>query len=297
MNQLEDMRLLVSVLERKSFTAAADALGLSKQFVSRRLTALEARLGVRLLNRSTRKLSATPLGQAYYERAVRILEDVAETEALVSEQRSSPRGTLRLSAPMSFGTLHLSALLPGFLLRYPEVGIELDLSDRMVDVLGEGYDMAVRIGVLADSTLIARPLASLETVTCCSPTYLARHGAPATPAELGDHECLLYGHSKAVDWDYWVDGRTERFAVSGRFRVNNGELVRDAAIAGLGLARLPTFIVGPALEAGDLVRVLQPYQLPSARVFAVYPQHRQASLLIGTLIDYLRDALAVQGKV
>ncbi|MWV11710.1 LysR family transcriptional regulator [Pseudomonas sp. R-28-1W-6] len=292
MNQLEDMRLLVSVLERNSFTAAADALGLSKQFVSRRLTALEARLGVRLLNRSTRKLSATPLGQVYYERAVRILEDVEETESLVSEQRSSPRGTLRLSAPMSFGTLHLSTLLPGFLLRYPEVSIELDLSDRMVDVLGEGYDMAVRIGVLADSTLIARPLVALETVTCCSPAYLALNGVPETPASLGEHECLLYGHSKAVDWDYWVDGRVERFAVSGRFRVNNGELVRDAAIAGLGLARLPTFIVGRALEAGDLVPVLQKYQLPSAKVFAVYPQHRQASLLIRTLIDYLKEVLA-----
>lgn len=293
MSQLEDMRLFVNVLERNSFTAAANALGLSKQFVSRRLTALEARLGVRLLNRSTRKLSATSLGQAYYERAVRILEDVDEAESLVSEQRSSPRGTLRLSAPMSFGTLHLSTLLPEFLLRYPEVSIELELSDRMVDVLGEGYDMAVRIGVLADSTLIARPLADIETVTCCSPTYLALNGQPEAPDELGRHECLLYGHSKAVDWDYWVDGRVERFAVSGRFLVNNGELVRDAAIAGLGLARLPTFIVGPALEAGVLVPVLQKYRLPSSKVFAVYPQHRQASLLIRVLIDYLKEVLVI----
>lgn len=292
MNQLEDMRLFVSVLDCKSFTAAAEALGLSKQFVSRRLTALEARLGVRLINRSTRKLNATPLGLSYYERARRILDDVAEAEQSISLQSATPRGVLRLSAPMSFGTLHLSPLLPGFLLRYPEVSIELDLSDRTVDLLGEGYDMAVRIGLLEDSTLVARQIAPLETVTCCSPAYLSRRGAPQTPAEVRQHDCLLYGHTKAVDWSYWIEGRLERIAVRGRLRVNNGELVRDAAVAGLGLAMLPTFIVGAALEAGSLVPVLQAYQLPSAKVFAVYPQHRQGSVLVRLLIDYLKDSLA-----
>nr|WP_298147346.1 LysR family transcriptional regulator [uncultured Pseudomonas sp.] len=292
MSQFEDMRLFISVLECKSFTAAAEALGLSKQFVSRRMTGLEARLGVRLINRSTRKLNATPLGLAYYERARRILDDVAEAEQLVSLQSASPRGLLRLSAPMSFGTLHLSPLLPGFLQRYPDVSIELDLSDRLIDLLGEGYDMAVRIGVLEDSTLVARQIAPLQTVTCCSPDYLRRRGAPERPADVRGHECLLYGHSKAVDWSYWIDGRVERIAVRGRLRVNNGELVRDAAIAGLGLAMLPTFIVGAALEAGSLVRVLEAYQLPLAKVFAVYPQHRQASVLVRLLIDYLTESLA-----
>lgn len=294
MSQFEDMRLFVSVLDCKSFTAAAESLGLSKQFVSRRLTGLEARLGVRLINRSTRKLSATPLGLTYYERAQRILDDVAEAEQSVSLQSGSARGLLRLSAPMSFGTLHLSPLLPGFMQRYPEVNIELDLSDRTVDLLGDGYDMAVRIGMLEDSTLVARQIAPLETVTCCSPDYLNRRGAPQTPDDVRSHECLLYGHSKAVDWAYWVDGKIERVAVRGRLRVNNGELVRDAAIAGLGLARLPTFIVGPALAAGTLIRVLDTYQLPLAKVFAVYPQHRQGSVLVRLLIDYLKDSLATQ---
>lgn len=292
MSQLEDMQLFVSVLESGSFTNAAEVLGLSKQFVSRRVAALEARLGVRLLNRSTRKLSATALGQSYFERARRILQDVAETDMLVSEQGSSPRGSLRLSAPMSFGTLHLSELLPAFMQRYPEVSIELDLSDRTVDLLGEGYDMAVRIGALADSTLIARQLAPLRMVTCASPAYLAEYGAPASPADLRAHQCMLYGHSKAVEWSYWIDGRVQRLPVHGRYRVNNGELVRDAAIAGLGLTMLPTFIVGDALACGDLITVLDDYQLPTTKVYAVYPQHRQSSLLVQFLVDYLREALA-----
>jgi DNA-binding transcriptional LysR family regulator len=163
-----------------------------------------------------------------------------------------------------------------------------------VDLLGESYDMAVRIGMLEDSTLVARQIAPLEMVTCCSPEYLNWRGAPQTPAEVRQHDCLLYGHAKAVDWSYWVDGKLERIAVRGRLRVNNGELVRDSAIAGLGLAMLPTFIVGAALESGSLVRVLEAYQLPSAKVFAVYPQHRQGSVLVRLLIDYLKDSLAAK---
>ncbi|MEH6801205.1 MAG: LysR family transcriptional regulator [Halopseudomonas sabulinigri] len=291
MNQLEDMQLFVSVLEFGSFTAAAGELGLSKQFVSRRVAALEARLGVRLINRSTRKLNATVLGQSYFERARRILQDVAETDMLVSEQGASPRGALRLSAPMSFGTLHLSTLLPDFMRLYPDVSIELDLSDRTVDLLGEGYDMAIRIGALADSTLIARQLAAMDMVTCASPAYLEAHPAPQTPADLRQHECMLYGHSKTVEWRYWIDGRSQAVAVQGRYRVNNGELVRDAAIAGLGLTMLPAFIVSEALARGDLATVLNSYQLPTTKVYAVYPQHRQSSLLVQGLVDYLRDAL------
>ncbi|ACO80887.1 transcription regulator pirR [Azotobacter vinelandii CA] len=291
MNQLEDMRLFVAVVDGGSFTAAAEALGLSKQFVSRRLMGLEARLGARLLNRSTRRLAVTPLGALYCERARRILDDVAEAEQAILQQRATPRGTLRLSAPMSFGTLHLGRLLPGFLERYPEVAVELELSDRRVDLLEEGYDMAVRIGELADSTLIARALAPLRMVTCASPAYLQRRGAPQTPEALREHDCLLYGHGKLVVWTYWRDGRPERVEVRGRYRVNNGELVRDAALAGLGLAWLPTFIVGPELTAGTLLPVLEAFQGPPAKVYAVYPQHRQTSALIRAFTDYLYEAL------
>lgn len=295
MSQLEDMQMFACVMEQGSFTAAADSLGLSKQLVSRRVAALEERLGVRLLNRSTRRLSATALGQAYLERVQRILQEVAEAEQLIGTQRSSPRGALRLSAPVSFGIQHLSPLLPGFLLRYPEVSVELDLSDRTIDLLAEGFDMAVRIGALADSSLIASPLMPLGMVTCASPSYLAARGVPQTPAELAGHECVLYGHSAAVEWPFRLAGRLQRVAVKGRYRVNNGELVRDAAIAGLGIARLPTFIVEDALASGKLVAVLDAFQLPGNTAWAVYPQHRQASLLVRLLIDYLREALSAEG--
>ncbi|WP_321350400.1 LysR family transcriptional regulator [Halopseudomonas oceani] len=295
MSQLEDMQMFACVMEMGSFTAAADSLGLSKQLVSRRVAALEERLGVRLLNRSTRRLSATALGQAYLERVQRILQEVAEAEQLIVTQRSSPRGALRLSAPVSFGIQHLSPLLPGFLLRYPEVSVELDLSDRTIDLLAEGFDMAVRIGALADSSLIASPLMPLGMVTCASPAYLAARGVPQTPAELAGHECVLYGHSAAVEWPFRLAGRLQQVAVKGRYRVNNGELVRDAAIAGLGIARLPTFIVEDALASGKLVAVLDAFQLPGNTAWAVYPQHRQASLLVRLLIDYLREALSAEG--
>lgn len=292
MSQLEDMRLFITVLDCKSFTAAAELMGLSKQFVSRRLIQLEERLGVRLINRSTRKLDVTPLGQAYYESAKKILNDVDEAEQAITQQRAIPQGALRLSAPMSFGTLYLSTLLPGFLKQYPDVSIEMDLSDRTVDLLAEGYDMAIRIGVLTDSSLVARLLGSSKMLTCCSSDYLAQRAAPQKPLDLHQHDCLVYGHSKSVDWIYRHQGQAERIAVRGRYRVNNGELIRDAAIAGLGIAQLPNFIAGQAIQTGKLVTVLDEFQPPALNVYAVYPQHRQRSLLIRILSDYLHDKLS-----
>ncbi|WP_049623234.1 LysR family transcriptional regulator [Frateuria defendens] len=293
MSQLEDMRLFVETLDAASFTAAAERLGLSKQFVSKRVMALEDRLGVRLLNRTTRKLRATELGLAYYERARQILEAVEDAEQTIARQNAAPRGTLRLSAPMSFGTMHLSPAIPRFLAAHTEVAIELDLNDRTVDLVGEGYDMAVRIGTLADSSLIARNIAPVEVVTCASPDYLARRGAPRTPEALRQYDCLLYGHGKSVEWPFTVHGKTQAFPVTGRLLANNGEVVRDAAIAGLGLVHLPTFIVGEALRAGQLATVLDDYRPPVAAIYAVYPQHRQSSLAIHAFVDFLRSTFAV----
>jgi DNA-binding transcriptional LysR family regulator len=292
MSQLDDMRLFVSTLDTGSFTAAADRLGLSKQFISRRVMALEAQLGVRLLIRTTRHLHPTDLGRAYAEQARRILQQVEELDQAISGAGQAPRGRLRVTAPMSFGTMHLSPLLARFLAAYPQVGIELDLSDRTVDLLGEGYDLAIRIGLLADSSMIARSIAPVELVVCCSPDYLARHRAPETPAELAGHECLLYGHGPHVEWAFGGSA-TAGVTVRGRYRANNGELMRDAAIRGLGIARLPTFIVGEALATGALVTILDDYRPPATAVHAVYPQHRQSSLLIHTFVDFLRGELAL----
>lgn len=290
MNALQDMQLFVATVEAGSFTAAAERLGLSKQFVSRRLAGLEARLGVRLLIRTTRRLSVTELGREYHVRACGILDAVAETEDAIGSGSRQPRGTLRLAAPMSFGTLHLSPLIPRFLARCPDVRLELDLNDRTVDLIGEGYDMAIRIGALPDSTLVARRLAGARLVTCCSPGYLHGRGAPARPEALGEHDCLPYGHARATEWIYRRDGEPVVVPVSGRLRVNNGELARDAAIAGFGLTQLPTFIVGAALASGALVSVLDAYAPLPGGVYAVYPQHRQAFLAIRAFADFLRAA-------
>lgn len=292
MNPFEDMRLFCQVMESGSFTAAAEQLGLSKQFVSRRLIQLEERLGVRLLNRSTRRLDVTPLGQSYYESALRLLSDVEQVEQGIAGQNSEPRGTLRLSAPLSFAMAHLGCLLPSFLQRYPHVSVEVDLSDRPVDLIGEGYDLVLRIGTLEDSTLIARRIASVERVYCASPEYLARRGTPLKPEELADHDCLPYGHGRQVQWRFQTKGKLQSVNVSGRMRVNNGELLRDTAIAGLGVTYLPTFIVAEALKDGRLVTLFEDFAPEALTLSAVYPQHRQSSRPVQALVEFLRERLA-----
>ena len=182
--------------------------------------------------------------------------------------------------------------MPVFLQRYPEVSVELDLSDRSVDLLGEGYDLALRIGVLEDSTLIARHIATIERVFCCSPDYLERRGAPAEPEELKDHDCLPYGHSRQVQWRFERNGKPLTVSLCGRMRANNGELLRDAAIGGLGITYLPLFIVGSALKSGKLVRVLNEFRTPPLALSAVYPQHRQGARPVQALIEFLKETLA-----
>lgn len=289
MNPFEDMRLFCQVMESGSFTAAAEQLGLSKQFVSRRLIQLEDRLGVRLLNRSTRRLDVTPLGQSYYESALRLLSEVEQVEQGIAGQNSEPRGTIRLSAPLSFAMAHLGCLLPQFLQRHPQVSVEVDLSDRSVDLIGEGYDLVLRIGTLEDSTLIARRIASIPRVYCASPEYLALRGTPLQPDDLAQHDCLPYGHGRQVQWRF--KGKVQALNVSGRMRVNNGDLLRDTAIAGLGVTYLPTFIVGDALKDGRLVSVLDDFAPEALTLSAVYPQHRQSSRPVQALVEFLRERL------
>jgi DNA-binding transcriptional LysR family regulator len=290
MDVFEDMTIYVHAVDLRGFTAAADKLGLSKQFVSRRVSALEARLGVRLLTRTTRKLAVTELGRIYHAYATQILADVAMADLAVSSHGGQARGLLRVSAPMSFGTMYLSALVPRFLALHPAVSLELDLNDRAVDVVGEGYDMAIRIAALADSTLIARPIAPVRTIPCCSPAYLAARGAPSTPDELKAHDCILSSQSRSVEWQFLEKGEVRTVPLSGRIRLNNGELARDAAIAGLGIAYLPTFITTGALRSGQLVPLLADYPAPASAVYSVYPQHRQTSPLIHAFTDFLRAA-------
>lgn len=295
MDLLDDMRIFVTAVDAMSFTGAATRLGLSKQFVSRRISSLEQALGVRLLLRTTRRLAVTDLGRIYYERARRILDDVEAANLAVSSQGERPRGNLRVSAPMSFGTMFLNSVIPSFLTTYPDVTIELELNDRTVDIIAEGYDVAVRIGALADSSLIGRTIAPMRMVTCASPRYLEAHGTPQTPEGLREHALLPYGHSQRVSWNFQRDGRPVDIPVSGRLRVNNGELARDAAVAGLGLTWLPVFIVAPALLSGQLVTVLDDFAPTASAIHVVYPQHRQASLVIRAFSDFLASACNTAG--
>lgn len=291
MNPYEDMRIFAQVMEAGSFTAAADRLGMSKQSVSRRLMQLEERLGVRLLNRSTRRLDATPLGQHYYQSALRLLGEVQQVEHDISGQAQALRGTLRLSAPLSFAMSHLGCLLTEFLQLHPQVDVEVDLSDRAVDLIGEGYDLALRIGALEDSSLIARRIASVERVYCASPAYLQARGVPLKPEDLAGHDCLPYGHSRQVQWQFRQGGKAQAIQVTGRMRANNGELLRDAAIAGMGVTYLPTFIVGQALADGRLVNVLEEWTPPTLQLSAVYPQHRQVARPVQGFVSFLRERL------
>ncbi|RDK03339.1 LysR family transcriptional regulator [Paraburkholderia lacunae] len=292
--QLDDMRIFVATVDAHNFTAAANRLSLSKQFVSRRVMALEEALGVRLLIRNTRKLAVTELGQEFYERARRILGEVEDAEQAMSLRRAGPRGLLRVSAPMSFGMMHLSPLVAMFLRKHGDVRFDMELSDRTVDVVGEGFDMAIRIGTLPDSTLIAQKLADVRMVACCSPAYVRRRGAPKVPADLERHSCLLYGQGGAVSWEFVVDGALRSFEVRGPLRANNGDLIRDAAVAGLGIVRLPDFIVADAIRRAQLVTVLDEFQPRGLTAYAVYPQHRQSSVTIRVFVAFLREQL---GKV
>ncbi|MFL9910156.1 LysR family transcriptional regulator [Paraburkholderia sp. RL17-337-BIB-A] len=289
--QIDDVRIFVATVDARNFTAAAKRLALSKQFVSRRVMALEEALGVQLLIRNTRKLAVTELGQEFYERAKRILSEVEDAEQAMSLRRAGPRGLLRVSAPMSFGMMHLSPLVANFLREHGDVRFDMELSDRTVDVVGEGFDMAIRIGTLPDSTLIAQKLVDVRMVACCSPGYVRRRGAPRHPAELARHSCLLYGHGGVVSWDFVVDGVSKGFEVEGPLRANNGELIRDAAVAGLGIVRLPDFIVSDALSGGQLVTVLEEFLPMPVTVYAVYPQHRQSSVAVRVFVEFLREGL------
>ncbi len=296
MIQLEDMRLLTQTLDSGSFTAAAERAGVSKQYISRRIMALEEQLGTQLLIRTTRHLRPTDLGRACAEQARAILQQVAELEQAITGAGESPRGHLRITAPMSFGTLHLSSLLARFMAANPQVSVEMELNDRVVDLHGEGYDLAIRIGALADSSLIARRIAPMEIVACCSPAYLRHREPPQVPADLQHHDCLLYGHGSLVEWHFGARGQ-ERIRLQGRLRANNGELVRDAAVQGLGIAYLPTFIVDPELASGRLVTVLDAFRPARTAVYAVYPQHRQTSPLLARFCDFMGQQLAIRSGV
>ena len=294
MDRFEGLNAFVRVVEAGSITGAAERLGVAKSAVSRRLAELEERLGTQLMRRTTRKLSLTDSGWAFYERAVRILSDLEEAETSVSQAQGALRGRLRVAAPLSFGLMHLGPAITEFAARHGEVTFDLDFNDREVDLLKEGFDLAVRIGELGDSSLIARRLAPVRLIPCASPAYLDANGAPRSPAELGAHRCLLYAYSREPRvWRYRTPaGEKGSVKVEARLQANNGDFLCQAAVAGEGVVLTPSFIAYREIELGRLVPVLQDVNWPEVAAYAVYPQTRHLSRRVRAFVDFLVERFA-----
>ena len=291
MDRLAAIEAFVRVVEAESFSQAARRLRSSKSAVSRNVGALEFELGVRLFHRTTRSLTLTEAGRGYFERATRILADLEEANLAVSQLQSAPRGRLRVSAPMSFGFLHLAPALPDFLARYPEVAVDLAMNDRFVDLIDEGFDVAVRIGAMEDFSLIARKVAPIRRVVCASAAYFNSRGLPLSPDDLKGHDCLLNSNiASSQEWRFTaLDGKSWPVEVKGRLSANNGDALRAAALKGLGIVNLPTFIVGGDLQAGALVTALDKFITQDMALSAVYPHSRHLSPKVRAFVDFLAD--------
>lgn len=288
MDTIDGMRTFVTVVSEGSFSRAADRLGMSPQLVSKYVAQLEARLGARLINRSTRRLSITEVGQAYFERCRDVLADIEEMETAVGDAAVAAQGTLRINAPMSFGILHLSKAIAEYQCGQPDVSVDLTLDDRVVDIVSEGYDIAIRIGRMPESSLVARRLAPIRLVICAASEYLARWGTPASPEDLKDHECLRYTLSSYSDqWRFRQGDRAHDVQVSGRFAASNGDAIRLAAMAGRGIALQPTFIVGEDIRDERLQRVLEDWEVEPLGLYAVYAHRKYLSGKVRTFVDFL----------
>jgi DNA-binding transcriptional LysR family regulator len=288
MDKLASIRAFTRVVEQGGFAAAARELRLSRSAVNKYVIDLEQELGVQLLARTTRKVTPTENGQAYYERCRAILADLEEADVAVTRLQSEPRGLLRVNAPMSFGTLHLGGAVADFMEKHPQLQIQLVLSDQQIDPVQEGFDLTLRIADLPSSSLVARRIVPARRVVCASPAYLERRGVPKHPDDLRQHDCLAYGHLATgnqwklvgADGDHWI-------RIPWTLCTNNAEVLRDAAVAGRGIALLPTFIAGADLQEGRLRTVLPEYQAPEISVYAIYPQTRHLSVKVRLFIDFL----------
>jgi DNA-binding transcriptional LysR family regulator len=291
---LEAMAIFAKVVETRGVAAAATDLGLSAPTVSKALARLEQRLGSRLVNRSSRRFALTDAGLALAERAARLLADAEAVEDSMLAQSNAPRGTIRLAAPMSFGISELAPILPDFLQQYPAVSVDLHLSDALVDVIGDGFDVALRIGALTDSALLSRRLAPVPGVLLAASSYLDQRGRPVHPMDLMQHDCFAYAYLRTRDTWHFTNEAGENVAVrpSGRLRVNNGDAVLPALVAGLGIAALPAFIARSAFETGGLERVLPNWSGTRSDLYLVTPPNGPRPARVRVLIDFLVQRLA-----
>ena len=294
MRRFEELRAFVAVVEAGSFTAAADRLDAAKSAVSRRVSSLEDRLGIQLIRRTTRSLNLTDTGRSFYEHSARILADLDEAEAAVLQEHGELRGTLRVALPLSFGLRHMTGPIAEFSRQHPRVNFELDLNDRRVDLLQEGADLAIRIGRLRDSTLIARRLFDARTVVCASRSYLDAHGVPQSPDDLRTHDCLVYGNlEEPAKWAYEDSVGTRQYVdVNAVMTASSGDFLCEAAVRGLGIVLQPTFIAGEKICNGELQPILQNYQWPVTPAYAVYPPTRHLSYRVRAFIDFIAECFS-----
>ncbi len=288
MNKFDELEAFVAVVDRHSFSNAADRLGVAKSILSRRVSDLEKRLGVQLMQRTTRKLSLTDTGRHFYARAVNLLSDLNEAEQIVSEAQISLSGRIKLAAPLGIGIGQLSKPIAEFMTLHTEVEIEVELNDRHVDLVAEGFDLAVRVGHLQDSNLIARKLAKVNFAICASPEYLDKHGEPQHPSELSNHQVMFYTNVQVgQQWFFYEDNKRISPRVKYRLSANNGELLARAASHGLAITSGPLFYLQEYIDRGELVPILKAFSNPEAGMYAVYPPGRLVSRRVKMLSDYL----------
>jgi DNA-binding transcriptional LysR family regulator len=289
---LASMRVFTAVVDAGSFAGAADRLDLSRGMATRYVAQLEGHLGVRLLNRTTRRLSLTEAGGDYYQRATQVVALVEEAGSSVAQEAAVPRGTLRINVPVAFGARHLGPMITGYLQRTPGVEVDLTLNDRVVDLVEEGFDLAIRIAARIDPGLVARKLTRARMVACASPIYLKKYGMPKTPMDLQDHNCITYAYSAVQSgWQFRRKGEEKTVRVSGNLRGNNGDLQVAAALAGLGIVREPSFLVYEALRRKELVRVLPGWEQDELSIFAVYPHRKFLPPKVRSFIDFVAERL------
>ncbi len=290
MDRLTSMGVFVKVVDLGSFAAAAKAIGLSPQMIAKHVVFLEDRLGTALLHRTTRRQGLTDIGRAFYDRCKLVLAEAEAAEALAQDMRSQPKGLLRVSGPMTFGAFSLAPFVTRYLSRYPEMRIDLSLSDRFVDPLEEGVEVLVRIGEIDDAALVAHALAPYRLVACAAPSYLARRGVPETPGDLLRHECLAYAYwspSLPCRWLFTRQGRSEEVQVSGRVRSNDWKALLHAAIEGYGVVLGPESVLSGEIAAGRLVRVLADYEGPVRPMHVAYPAGRRPTVKVRSFVEAL----------
>lgn len=293
MDQLDAMRLFVRVAELGSFAAVAHQMGVARSVVTRKVAALETKLGAKLIARSTRRLNLTAAGSGYLEKCREILKLLEAAETDITEDRQEPRGPIRIGLPLIFGVRHLAPLLLDFCRRHPRIDLDMDFSDRRLNLIEEGVDLSIRITDRLGQREVARRLGTVRLAVVASPEYLREHGVPVHPADLAGHECLSYTLSDSSSWRFMVDGEARNYPVRGRLQANNGDVLMSAAEQGLGIACEPMFIAGPALAAGRVVEILADFPQPEIGVYAVLPGNRQVPHRVRALVEFLAGRLPV----